>query len=676
MKLIKRIKDLIGIKQKEKPKISSTDVVGYDTSLVYIPKYKELTEEEKAQVDKYVKETDTTKIENVILYGTDMNKYSTGITELLLNVAYRVAEEKPIGRVNKLTTQEILNLRIDAMTKAEEMKFYEAVLRNLEREATLRTVALEQKYKKEKGNFRTFGVFEKAERIRRQNTEARFEAAIERMRISKKIIEQQIQTIMNSRVSNDKLAQTINIYKTLLKDVDTENQTREILEAKKQELLEMIKIVAPEKVSNIKESTDEESKIKDIARLQGILEIYAFTHKEDINQLRQRIQELDAVEKTDKNRDELLKELSDIRVKYKVFGRYIKDEDLEKLYKVKFDVLMLDINDQKESPLKEISDKRELECYKQIVEGKIEQILKGTNPHLKEAFGEEQLKNAISMIKQWIKGEQRTFQIENILQDRTLLSLILAFDNAQGIEKVSIDKEEVDTNLYENLFEWGSQIPVKGIWELRKLEETPITDEDKLYLILYNMYEENRQKDNDRNNTSAEFTYKRVSKIPDGIIQVKRLVDWERQNKVSANLGRSDKIIFPYTLKLIGERAFCSVCEPFNSLLDVEFNEGLEEIGYDAFRNCCNLGKYKTIELPSTLKIIGSSAFSECYNLHNIKLNEGLKEIGHHAFCCYPRQGKMRVLFLPSSVEKIGKVTHDTRTIKLVREEKRIRTLI
>lgn len=672
MKLIERIKKLIGIKPKEQPKILSRDIVGYDTSLIYIPQYKELTEEEKAQVDRYIKETDTTKIENVILYGTDMNKYSKGITELLLNVAYRVTEENSTGRVNKLTTQEILNLRINAMTATEEMKFYETALRNLEREATLRTVALEQIYKKEKGSFRTFGVFGKAERIRRQNTEARFEAAIERMKISKKIIEQQIQTVMNSRGSNDRLAQTVKIYKSLLKDVDTENQTRKILEAKKQELLEMIKVVAPEKVSNIKEGTDEESKIREIARLQGILELYAFTHKEDINQLRQRIQELELAEKTDKNRDELLNELSDIRVKYKVFGRYIKDEDLENLYKVKFYVLMLDINKRKESPLKVISDKRELECYKKIVEEKIEQILEGTNPHLKKAFGEEQLKNAISIIKQWIKGEQKTFQIEDILQDRTVLSLILAFDNPQGIEKISIDKEKVDTNLYENIFEWENQIPIKGIWELRKLEETPITDEDKLYLRLYNMYEENQKNDNDKNRTSAGLSYKRVSKIPDGIIRLKHIVNWRQRNVVSTNLENSNKIIFPYTLKSIGERAFYSEFDPFKQLLDVEFNEGLEEIGYSAFRNCWNLGKYKTIELPSTLKEIGGSSFCNCYSLHNIKLNEGLKEIRHYAFdgC------GIRVLFLPSSVERIDDVTQDTRMIKLVREEKRIRTLI
>lgn len=192
MKLIEKIKNLIGRKHGKQPKIASTSMVGYDTSLVYIPKYTELTKEEKAEVNRYIKETDATKMENVILYGNDMNEYSKGITELLLNVAYSATEKNSTDRVDKLRTQDILKLRIDAMIAIEEMNFYETVLSKLNREAKLRTVALEQMYKKEKENFRTFGIFEKAERIRRQHEKERIEAAIERMKISKKIVEQQI----------------------------------------------------------------------------------------------------------------------------------------------------------------------------------------------------------------------------------------------------------------------------------------------------------------------------------------------------------------------------------------------------------------------------------------------------------------------------------------------------
>lgn len=622
MKLIERIKKLIGIKPKEQPKILSRDIVGYDTSLIYIPQYKELTEEEKAQVDRYIKETDTTKIENVILYGTDMNKYSKGITELLLNVAYRVTEENSTGRVNKLTTQEILNLRINAMTATEEMKFYETALRNLEREATLRTVALEQIYKKEKGSFRTFGVFGKAERIRRQNTEARFEAAIERMKISKKIIEQQIQTVMNSRGSNDRLAQTVKIYKSLLKDVDTENQTRKILEAKKQELLEMIKVVAPEKVSNIKEGTDEESKIREIARLQGILELYAFTHKEDINQLRQRIQELELAEKTDKNRDELLNELSDIRVKYKVFGRYIKDEDLENLYKVKFDVLMLDINKRKESPLLDLNeDKEELQYYKRIIESKIEQILTLNNSEVEKAFGTERVQEAVELIKMLLKSGEKTFETGRILQDKTLLRLILAFDSEKGLEKMTINKEDARPYLDEKRYEWEDIILLKSIFQIRYEDNNTISSQGSEYIQLYNMYNEQHPQENDKYKKNEDWsedcdliTYI----MPEGITKIK-----------ICPKQKFEKLILPSTLKEIGHGAFRNCF----GLHEIEFNEGLELIGDEAFEYCANLGTtYQKLKFPRSLKKIGNRAFYNCWNIGQVSLNEGLTKIGDEAF--------------------------------------------
>lgn len=91
---------------------------------------------------------------------------------------------------------------------------------------------------------------------------------------------------MNSRASNDRLTQAINMYKALLKDKTEESQVEKILEGKKQELLEMLQVVATEKVSDIKEGTDEASKIKEIAKIKGILELYAYIHKGDITRFK------------------------------------------------------------------------------------------------------------------------------------------------------------------------------------------------------------------------------------------------------------------------------------------------------------------------------------------------------------------------------------------------------
>lgn len=489
------------------------------------------------------------------------------------------------------------------------------------------------------------------------------------------------------------IVQSADVYNAMITE-NTKEKKQRVLEEKRKELLDMANLVIPEEIK-FKEDEEENIQVQKLARIQRKLDIYAYTHKQDIVELRQQVKELGEAEKTEENKEFLLKRVNEIQTKYKIFGRYIQNDDLEELYKVKFDVLMIDINRQKESTLKWISNERELECYKRIVEEKIEQIIQGTNPQLKEAFGEEQLRNAISMIKKVLKGDQRTFQIENILQDRTLLSLILAFDNPKGIERVSFDKENVDTELYEDLFEWENQIPLKSIFELRELEDRPITDNDNLYLRLYNMYNKHNIKNNDINQTTnTDLIYKRINKIPEGITRIKSTDCWSSENwfadilrrniieqhrKVTSKLRESHRIILPHTLKSIENGLFdrCTL------LYDVKFNEGLEEISDEAFCGCRSLGEYETLKLPSTLKKIGNRSFFNCYNLH-IELNEGLKEIGDYAFNFdsyynvteFSWGEPQTKLILPSSVENLGKDIVNDKAMKIVKMEKRIRALI
>lgn len=682
MNLIERIKKFIMRNSNKKPRISSTDIVGYDTSLVYIPKYRDLTEEEKKQVDNYIQETDTTKIENVILYGSEMNKYSQGITEILLNVGYKADEENPMDNIKKLTIEDVLNLRINAMIAKEEMSFYENLLKNLQREATLRTVALEQVYKKEQKNFKIFGIFEKAERIRRQQLEEVYETSIERMKISKKIIEQQIQSVINSSVSNNKLADIIKIYTSILKDSEVESQKREILKAKKQNLLELIKVVLPKEALDADETLDEETEIKEIAKLKAKLEIYAYTKKEEINQLRKRIIELDAMEKTDKNREELLKELHNIKVKYKVFERYIKEEDLESLYKVKFDVLTSDINRRMVSPFFEMKqDDEEFKYYNRIIQNKMEQIVTAQNPEIKRAFGENVLQQAVMIIKNILKNGKKTFETESILKDRTLLSLILAFDSEKAFERMTINKNNVDSELYELVFELEDMIPLKSIFQFEDGYNNSISTTDNEYLQLYRLYNEQQQKENTPDN--SDYLKLKTYVMPEGITKIKNLGDFFKKREpyryaskpedVSFYLNKErykkldnfihkirnyEKIIMPSTLKKIEDGVFTS-CSNF---FEIEFNEGLEEIGDKAFAGCSNLGRYKNMKCPTSLRVIGKKAFFDCCNMAAIILNEGLTTIGQEAFNwswnIFNQDESLRtptnIIILPSSINCVG----------------------
>ena len=198
MGFIKRIKELFGKKQ---PRIATTDIVGYDTSFIYIPKYSELTENERNDVDRYVEETDISKFENIIAYGNAVYEHANCNTDLLLSLYYQLTDEHTNWQSSTKTEQEILEKRLEEMIKQEELELYKLSLKNLEREATLRTIALQEIHKRKKREFRPWGVFERAERLQIKYENEQLEAAIERMKINKKVIEQQIQSINNTIVN-------------------------------------------------------------------------------------------------------------------------------------------------------------------------------------------------------------------------------------------------------------------------------------------------------------------------------------------------------------------------------------------------------------------------------------------------------------------------------------------
>ena len=93
-------------------------------------------------------------------------------------------------------------------------------------------------------------------------------------------------------------------------------------------------------------------------------------------------------------------------------------------------------------------------------------------------------------------------------------------------------------------------------------------------------------------------------------------------------MKKSRKIIFPSSLKKIGSFRFRYFEAFFSSLKNVEFNEGLEEIGDFAFYRS---GLEKVI-CPSSLKKIGQCSFYGCCNLVEVFLNDGIEKIGRTAF--------------------------------------------
>lgn len=83
-------------------------------------------------------------------------------------------------------------------------------------------------------------------------------------------------------------------------------------------------------------------------------------------------------------------------------------------------------------------------------------------------------------------------------------------------------------------------------------------------------------------------------------------------------------------------------------LIELQFNEGLEAIGENAFVDCTAL---RNVTLPSTATELGWQAFCCCRSLIALRLNEGLQTIGAFAF---EQCTVLRSVTIPSTVTELG----------------------
>lgn len=103
------------------------------------------------------------------------------------------------------------------------------------------------------------------------------------------------------------------------------------------------------------------------------------------------------------------------------------------------------------------------------------------------------------------------------------------------------------------------------------------------------------------------------------------------------------EIIFPSTLKFIGEAAF-SYC---NNLEKAVLPSNLESLGRDAFYQCHAL---QEVNIPKSVKDIKANVFALCDKLHKVSLEEGLETIGESMFYgC----SSLTEIKLPASLKQI-----------------------
>ena len=115
-------------------------------------------------------------------------------------------------------------------------------------------------------------------------------------------------------------------------------------------------------------------------------------------------------------------------------------------------------------------------------------------------------------------------------------------------------------------------------------------------------------------------------------------------NHTFAGCERLLSIEMPSTVKVVGESAF----RHCYGLTNVVFSEGLQSIGDHAFEECSSLER---VEVPCGVKCIGSRVFYGCNGLTVVTLRDGVECIGPESF---RECGRLAIVGLPRSVKDIG----------------------
>ncbi|MBQ8287924.1 MAG: leucine-rich repeat domain-containing protein [Clostridia bacterium] len=122
--------------------------------------------------------------------------------------------------------------------------------------------------------------------------------------------------------------------------------------------------------------------------------------------------------------------------------------------------------------------------------------------------------------------------------------------------------------------------------------------------------------------------------LPEGVVEIRAY---------AFRATRIKEIVFPSTVRSVGERAFAS-CQ---KLKNVVLNEGLTSIGMFAFAYNNAL---EEIVIPSTIQTLGMSTFFNCRSLKRVTLQEGLTTIPYQFLAgCY----HLTTVNIPSTVTRI-----------------------
>jgi len=600
MKIIELIKKLLNYKTNDEI-VEKTGIITYDISSIELPDYKFLEGIDKLKVLKYKKNINVKELDNLLFYNSDISKEGEKISNLLIKILY---ELKEIVRKDNKSEEQINEELINLAIKNIKIIVLKNMLEELLEETILKTVALIEFQKKELEKKQDFlGIFSFASKLKRKSEEESISEAIIRSKITIKVLKDQTRAINSAILANDTLINQTDIYNNLTDKVRNELQRKKIYSAIRY-FLNINNFIFDNKLDdldnldNLLNNFSQENELKIIFQIAKIeIEIDKFIYdnkyrmisffKEELNSLKVSKDSLEKIEK--------------LELITKVFKDFIEEDNIEKLYQLKFNILTLDVNSNDNRIFNDLNC-RGFKYYEKIIMGMISDVLNLRTEEM-ERFTEYGLtRQAISIFNKIFKQDNRRFDATEIIRYPYYLALLLAFVRPNGIRnffnnfKFNHGRCHDLVELYENYnFDFESYLTADTICQLIESEVKYNDRKDvpyfyDLYRLLLKFEEKEAKKINGKN--EKELYYK----IPEGIkefgIMKHNYIAFLKQ----INEKSKDKIVvFPKSISRLDDSLF----EP-DTIKGAYLNEGLKYLGPFAFKG----QKLSIIRIPSTLENI------------------------------------------------------------------------
>lgn len=194
---------------------ANADLSIFDTSLVFLPKYSELTPEDKNTVDGIIKTLSLDDYASFVKFGDVFTSKSNAVTEVIIQVLGRISKDNP--QYNLVRYQNDAPQMIPKLIRAEilhrELITCVHTLEETKKDAYLHAVALDRYIKRETLRKLDFlGVFGKANRLLFLRNQHSLEEAKQRVLISIKVLEQHSLAVAQTLKGQEELQKSYEIY--------------------------------------------------------------------------------------------------------------------------------------------------------------------------------------------------------------------------------------------------------------------------------------------------------------------------------------------------------------------------------------------------------------------------------------------------------------------------------